>query len=163
MEPLWLSVARAFVGITEIPGPASAAVILRWGADIKAPDFTNDETAWCAVFLNRLMMACQLQMAGAGYDLLRAKSFETWGQMSRIALGAIMVFNRPGGYHVGLYLGEKRDAHLVLGGNTANAVAGGWIRKDRLTAVRWPDGVTRPTYAPVLLTDHGQPLSTNEI
>ena len=161
-EPLWLSVARMTVGISEIPGAASNAVILQWGKDIGAPAFTNDDTPWCAVWFNRLMLACQIQMAGTGYELLRAKSVETWGQACPRTLGAVQVFKRPGGYHVGLYLGEKRDAYLVLGGNTGNTVAPAWIFKDRLTATRWPAPLALPSYKPVLLTDHGEPLSTNE-
>ena len=113
--------------------------------------------------MNRLCLACQLPLSGSGYALLRAVSFETWGQPSAVALGAVMVFHRPGGYHVGPYLGERADAYYVLGGNTGNAVAAAWIKKDRLTAIRWPTGYDRQAPAPVLLAGNGQPLSENEI
>lgn len=162
-EPLWLSVARAFVGVTEIPGAASNPAILRWGKDIHAPAFTNDDTAWCAVWMNRLCMACQLPMAGTGYDLLRAKSFMTWGQgMALPALGCVLVFQRPEGSHVGLYVGERADAYYVLGGNQLNAVSYSWIKKARLKATRWPVGHTLPAPQPVLLANNGELVSRNE-
>jgi uncharacterized protein (TIGR02594 family) len=163
-EPLWLSVARAFQGIAEIPGPASTPTILRWGRDIGAPSFfANDDIAWCAVFANRLALALQLPLAGRGFDLLRARSFATWGvPLAAPALGAWMVFSRPEGAHVGLYLGERADAYFVLGGNTADKVWTAWIKKERLIATRWPTGVPLPRLARVWLASNGEPVSTNE-
>lgn len=166
MEPLWLSVARAFLGLQEKPGAGSNPVILRWASDLKAPDYKDDDEAWCALFVNRLMMGCQLPLSGTGFDLLRAKSFVTWGKEITIpAVGAIMVFSRPEGAHVGLYLGERKDAYSILGGNTGNAVALTWILKNRLIATRWPDAIEhQDTYVAgrVWLTDDGKPVSANE-
>ena len=163
-EPLWLSVARAFEGLTEIPGPASNPVILRWARAIGAPAFyTNDDIAWCAVFANRLALAMQWPLSGRDYELLRAKSFATWGQpLAAPALGAWAVFNRPEGFHVGLYLGERADAYRIFGGNTANAVGATWIAKGRLVTMRWPAGVALPTGGRVRLMNDGQPESIDE-
>jgi uncharacterized protein (TIGR02594 family) len=162
-EPLWLSVGRAFVGVTEIPGAMSNPAILRWAVDINAPAFTNDDTAWCAVWANRLFQACQLPMSGTGFDLVRARSFLDWGQpLSAPALGCVLVFKRPEGHHVGLYVGERADAYLVLGGNQSNAVGYTWIAKDRLVGCRWPTAVALPQPNAVLVADAGGQLSTNE-
>ncbi|HYE86361.1 MAG TPA: TIGR02594 family protein [Vicinamibacterales bacterium] len=155
--------ARSFIGIKEIPGAASQPVILQWAKDLKAPDYTNDDTPWCALFLNRVCLACQLPLSGSGYELLRAKSFLTWGQpLSAPALGAVLVFKRPEGFHVGLYVGERADAYCVLGGNQGNSVGLTWIAKDRLEGCRWPADMPLPAPAPVLVADAGVPLSTNE-
>jgi len=149
-EPLWLSVARAFVGVTEFPGPASNPVILRWARAIKAPTwYDGDDKAWCAVFMNRIFLACQLPMAGTGYGLLRAQSFETWGRpLTSPAPGAVLVFTRPSGHHVGLFWAERApDAYRVLGGNQDNAVGEARMARDRLTAIRWPVEPLRLTTA----------------
>lgn len=164
MTPIWLSVGRAFMGLSEIPGPQSNPLILRWAKDIGAPAwYNNDSQAWCAVWANRIFMACQMAMSGKGYDLLRARSFETWGQpMREPSLGAVLVFNRPEGAHVGFYLGERDDAYFVLGGNQGNAVSETYIQKHRLSAIRWPAGVALPTTGPVVLIADGGPVSRNE-
>ena len=164
-EPLLLSVARLCEGLAEIPGPQSNPVIVRWAKDIGAPAYTDDSVAWCAVAQNRWVMTCGWPMSAArgSYDLLRAKSFETWGQkLEAPALGCVMVFKRPEGAHVGIYVGERIDAYRVLGGNTSNAVAEAWLAKDRLTAIRWPHGLALPLLRHVFLADNGQPVSTNE-
>lgn len=161
-EPIWLSVARAFVGISEIPGTVSNQVILQWARDLKAP-YLNDDVAWCALFICRLCLACGLPLPGSSYDLLRAKSFEFWGIPASRGPGAVLVFHRPGGYHVGLYVGERAEAFYVLGGNQSNAVSYTWIEKARLLACRWPSTVPPPPLPrPVLLTSNGQPVSGNE-
>lgn len=162
-EPLLLRIAGLCLGITEVPGRGSNPVIMRWAKDIGAPAFVDDAVAWCAVTMNRWVMACLYPLSGAGYDLLRAKSFETWGQaLAAPALGAVLVFSRPEGAHVGLYLGETTTHFRVRGGNQGDAVSDIWILKTRLTATRWPPGVTLPTTGPILLAANGEPASSNE-
>lgn len=161
--PVWLTVSAMLLGIAEVPGPTSNPLIMRWAKDIGAP-YENDETAWCAVFMNRLLQACGLPLAGTGYDLLRAKMFLGWGQACPVpSLGAVMVFARLEGGHVGLYLGETPFMYRIRGGNTGNAVADSWIAKDRLFAARWPTGITvGGTAGRVMLAGNAEPVSTNE-
>jgi len=163
-EPIWLSVARAFAGLEEVPGPRSNPVILQMAEDLGIRSiYTNDDTAWCAVFASRIAKACQLPLPGTGYALLRAKSFETWCRPQSLpTLGAWMVFKRDGGYHVGWYLGERADAYRVWGGNQNNTVTAIWKRKTELTACRWPDGHPLPLTGAIWLKDDGAPLSSNE-
>lgn len=163
-EPLWLSIARAFLGLQEIPGKQSNPVILRWAKDIGAPKwYEDDDQAWCAVFMNRVLMAAHLPLSGADFALLRATSFRTWGRsLLNPVLGSIMTFSRPEGAHVGFYLGESVDAYRILGGNQGNAVSETWITKNRLTSIRWPLGVDVPVGGPLLLAADGSPVSKNE-
>jgi uncharacterized protein (TIGR02594 family) len=159
--PIWLSVARMTLGIKEVAGAASNAVIVQWAKDIGAPAYTDDGIAWCAVWANRLMLACQLPMSGKGFDLLRARSFESWGVPLVIpSFGCVMTFRRPEGGHVGLYLGENQTHYCVLGGNQSDSVSVAWLAKERLTAMRWPTGL--PAHeGHVWLTGTG-PTSENE-
>ena len=164
MTPIWLAVAEAFLGLREIAGPQSSPVILRWVKQLHVPAWYDDDSKpWCALFLNRVLAACHLPMSGTGYDLLRAKSFETWGRaLTAPALGAVLVFTRDGGGHVGFYLGENAHAYKVLGGNQGNTVSETWIAKDRCSAIRWPDAVPLPLGGPVMLAANGEPVSGNE-
>lgn len=169
-EPLWLSVARMVVGVREIPGPQSHPLILNWARDISAPGwYDNDDKPWCAIPVNRVLLACQMPMCRHadplkrdGFDLLRAATFETYGvSLSEPSLGCFLVFIRPGGNHVGWYLGEDATHYCVLGGNQGNAMGITWIVKERCSATRWPAGVPLPTTGRVALTRVGV-VSTNE-
>lgn len=169
--PIWLSVALMLEGVQEIPGPKSHPLIMKWAKDIGAPKwFDNDDLAWCAIVPNRVLMACQLPMARHidaakrdGFDLLRAATFETYGQMLlEPTLGCLLTFSRPAGHHVGWYLGESHDAYYVYGGNQSNAIGKSWILKERCTSKRWPTDIPVPANGRVLLNVSGQPISTDE-
>jgi len=74
---------------------------------------------------------------------MRAKAWSGYGsllQRSRLAPGAILVFDRAGGGHVGFYVGEDAGHYYVLGGNQGNAVNVMKLGKTRLIASRWPKG-----------------------
>ena len=49
-----------------------------------------------------------------------------------------MTFKRPGGGHVGFYVGEDSTAYHVLSGNQFDKVGITRIDKSRLVAIRWP-------------------------
>ena len=163
LEPIWLSVFRMLIGTPEIPGSQSNPMILQWVKDLKAPEwYDNDDKPWCALGLNRVFLATQMEVAGTGYDLFRAKTFETWGVPLTVpALGCVMTFVRPEGGHVGLYLGERKDAYSILGANQSNTVGIAWIKKDRLTSTRWPANVPLPTSGRIWLNGTAA-VSTNE-
>lgn len=160
--PTWVTKAGEYLGVHEVEGPGSNPTILKWAQEQAgwiAEYFKDDDTPWCALFVNGVLQECGF----TGTKSLAANSFATWGQeLTAPAYGAVLVFDRPGGHHVGFYLGETPANYRVRGGNQGNAVSDTWIPKSRLIAVRWPHSVDAPEVAPVLLTDDGSPASTNE-
>ena len=163
IEPKWLIEARKYIGTREIPGAKNNPVIISWavylGGWFKA-FYTHDSIAWCGRAMGALMKHAGFPPPGA---LLSAAGWASWGSaLAKPSLGAIMVFTRPGGAHVALYVGERKDAYRVIGGNQGDAVSEMWIKKDRLTAIRWPKGAPVPVGGPVLLADGGEPVSVNE-
>lgn len=167
-EPLWLSVMRLLDGIQEIPGSRSNPVIVNWVQLIGAPAwFNDDDKAYCALAVNAVLYVCKLPMARHatkpdGYDLLRAKTFETYGvALSEPTLGCIMTFSRPQGDHIGFYLGETKDAFYVYGANQSNTVKASWILKERNTAMRWPTDIPLVPTGRIILNMSGS-LSVNE-
>ena len=78
----------------------------------------------------------------------RALAWGAWGVNCQPMVGAIAVFGRSGGGHVGFLVGESRDNYYVLGGNQSNAVNIMPIAKSRLAAIRWPAG-TNPSNIPL--------------
>lgn len=157
-EPRWLVEARKYIGLTEVPGSKHNNVILGWLAQLKAW-WRDDETPWCGTFVAHCMRE-------AGFELpqhwMRAKAWATWGanlRSTRVAPGAILVFSRDGGGHVGFYVGEDASFYSVLGGNQRNEVNIMRISKVRCIAIRWPRN--EPVIgSPVRLT--GNAVSDNE-
>lgn len=162
----WLQYARKLIGIREIPGPKHSPTIMGWikklGAKVLGANVTDDETPWCGTFMAHVM-------SESGFTpppiAVRASAWASWGrQLNGPRPGAVLVFTRTGGGHVGLYVGEREDAYRVLGGNQSNAVTETWIAKNRLApgGMRWPSGAPLPPVEPVFLRSDGAPLSRNE-
>lgn len=164
-EPTWLTAARGKLAVRETPGPASNPTIIGWakrvGAKALGIAFNGDDVPWCGLFAAVCVTEAGLKPPPIA---IRAKSWATWGDPldpKRLAPGAILVFERPGGGHVGFYVGEDDTAYRVLGGNQSDAVTYTRIAKDRCVARRWPAGL--PVIgAPVRLSVAGVPLSRNE-
>ena len=159
IEPKWLTIAKSYQGVREIAGPRHHPTIMGWlrrlGSWIK-----DDETPWCGTFV-----AAVMQEAGLPFprEFPRAKAWADYGanlRPSHLAPGAILVFSRNGGGHVGYYVGEDATAYHVLGANQSNAVNVMRIAKARCIATRWPRGEA-VLGGPVLLAASGK-LSSNE-
>lgn len=139
-EPTWMIAARGLIGTKEVVGPKHNSKILGWLAKLGAW-WRDDETPWCGVFVAYIL---RLEGFSVPKLYMRAKDWATWGanlRASHVAPGAVMVFNRAGGGHVGFYVGEDRTRYYVLGGNQGNAVSITPIAKNRCVAIRWPKGV----------------------
>lgn len=138
-EPRWLTIACGYIGVKETPGAKHNSTIMGWLKRLKSW-IKDDETPWCGTFVASVM-----QEAGLPYPPTypRAKAWADYGanlRLSHVAPGAILVFSRDGGGHVGFYTGEDDTAFQVLGGNQGNAVSITRIAKHRCIAIRWPRG-----------------------
>lgn len=138
-EPKWLSIARSYVGTKEIPGKKHNSVILSWLAKLNAW-WRDDETPWCGVFVAHCVREAGLPVPA---NWMRAKAWSDYGanlRSTHVAPGAILVFARAGGGHVGFYVGEDKLYFYVLGGNQSNETNIAKIAKARCIAIRWPKG-----------------------
>lgn len=165
--PHWLLIARRYIGVEEVPGPKGHPTILQWARSMGgwvAGFFRDDQTPWCALYLNAVLQEAGLPLSAplGSADLLRAKSFMAYGTpLTEPCRGAILVFERPGGGHVGICEGETLKAYRVLGGNQSDRVGLTWIAKNRCVAIRWPSLSVTPGSRYWLRPD-GESLSTNE-
>jgi len=161
VTPPWMKHARAKLGIRETPGAKHTPAIMAWamnlGSKVLGIAYGADEIPWCGLFVAQVM-------AEAGFKsppiAVRAKAWATWGDPAPAVEGAILVFQRPGGGHVGFYAGETKTAFLVLGGNQGDAVTMAYIAKSRCVAIRWPKGY--PVIGGTIAVNAAGPLSTNE-
>ena len=138
-EPLWLTYAREHIGLKEIPGPKHNPTIIKWLVKLKAW-WRDDETPWCGTFVAHCFDALALPPAKHWY---RAKDWLNWGVAVAPRLGAVAVFDRKGGGHVGFLVGETATTYAVLGGNQNNEVNVMSIAKIRLMGCRWPLNVSK--------------------
>lgn len=138
-EPLWLQLARRDLGLRELPGAPTAPRIARWLQQLRAW-WADDETPWCGTAMAAWMRAAGVAPPAAWY---RAKAWADWGvALAAPVPGAVVVFQRAGGGHVGLVVG--RDARwrlMVLGGNQGDQVCIAPFEPARVLAYRWPAGV----------------------
>lgn len=149
-EPTWLTYARLDIGTAEIPGPQTSTKIRSWLTSLKAW-WTDDETPWCGTFVAAVMQRSGIVLPKAWY---RAKAWLDWGHAIPVPqVGAVVVFERTGGGHVGLVVGVDTIGRLlVLGGNQGNKVSIAPFDTARVIGYRWPSKYllpfTRlPTYA----------------
>ena len=165
-EPAWLRAAREKLGTREAAGAANSPTIMGWakrlGTKVLGMAYNADSVPWCGLFVATCLAEDDIPAAPIA---VRAKAWATWGAnlaADRLAPGAVLVFERPGGGHVGFYVGEDPTHYHVLGGNQGDRVSVMRLEKGRCIARRWPIG--RPVVGkPVKMTSTaGIPTSRNE-
>ncbi len=143
-EPAWMTAARAKIGVREAAGPSNSPTIMAWakrlGGAVLGMAYGADSIPWCGLFVAQCVSEAGLKPPGIA---VRAKAWATWGEACQPQKGAVLVFAREVGGHVGFYAGETTTAYQVLGGNQGDAVSLALIAKDRCIAVRWPKGVAQ--------------------
>ena len=163
-EPKWLKTALTKLGTREAAGSANSATILGWakrlGTRVLGMVYNADSVPWCGVFVAYCLQEDGIEPVGIA---VRATSWSTWGQAlrpERLSPGAVLVFARPGGGHVGFYVGEDSAAYHVLGGNQGDAVTIARIAKERCIARRWPPG--RAVIGKPVVMAASKPISNDE-
>jgi uncharacterized protein (TIGR02594 family) len=149
---------------TEIPGAKSNPEIMALAKEAGVEKiYTADELAWCAVAHTALALRAGKAIPFTGYDRLRAASFTKFGkQVTTPVLGDTLVFQRTGGYHVGLYIGEDDTCYHVAGGNQSNQYSITRIEKKRLLQARRPDYSVMPYTAKRIFLSATGTVSKNE-
>lgn len=159
-QPRMIAEALKLYGTAETSGAANNPAILAWASEVGCADYRADATPWCGLF-----MAVVAQRAGKVVPAqpLWALDWRGFGSPSSApALGDVLVFQRPGGGHVGLYIGEDASAFHVLGGNQGDSVCILRVGRDRLKAARRPAYAAMPaSVRPMLLAAAGE-LSGDE-
>lgn len=177
--PLMLVEALKLYGVLETPGAANNPTILAWADEVArdhgtaytrwaADWYDKDSIAWCGLFMAvvavRAGQSRPERMPPPKY--LSAKDWLNYGErvvpFSDAMLGDVLVFDRSGGGHVGLYVGEDADAFHVLGGNQSDAVTIARIPKSRCVGVRRPVYRNRPANVRKILRSASGALSRNE-
>lgn len=118
---------------------------------------------WCGDFVETCV-ALTLPQAVLPVNPYWAQNWVKFGQeLKKGQIGAILVFGRTGGGHVGFYAGETESHWIVLGGNQSNAVTIMQLAKGRLElhGIRWPNGYPL-NGKPAVIAHSDVPISKNE-
>ncbi len=159
-EPVWLRIARGYLGQREIAGRKHNPLILRWWTRIRAP-FTDDETPWCAGFVGGVLEEAGIKSSRSA----AARSYLRWGmRLTKPVVGCVVVLERgPRHGHVFFLLGRDEHGNLLgIGGNQGNKVSVASFDPKRVLAVVWPAPVPVPPPILPVLASNGAALSTNE-
>ncbi len=148
-------------GIQEIVGSKHNPIIMDWALELDLKDYKNDEIPWCGLFV-------AIVIKRAGFDVVKnplwAANWSKFGtKQSEAHLFDILVFKRPGGNHVGFYVGEDDTCYHVFGGNQGNKVGVTRIEKSRLTSIRRCDWkISEPKNIRKIILDSKGLISNNE-
>lgn len=164
-EPVWMREARRYMGLREIVGKGSNPTIMGWARRFGgwiASYYTDDDIPWCGLAVGH-WIAVTLPKEPLPANPLGALQWKKFGvALSVPCLGAVLVFSRSGGGHVGFYVGEDATHFHVLGGNQSNSVSITRIAKSRLVGIRWPSTGGKAVGGRVHLSPGGAPLSKSE-
>lgn len=135
----WMVIAKEYIGTQEIPGSKSNQKIMEWATQLGGwvkSYYTNDDIPWCGLFVAECLRESDIEILIK--NPLSALEWNKFGIKCEPMFGAIMVFVRSGGGHVGFYVSEDNESYHILGGNQSNAVNITRVGKDRFKGARWP-------------------------
>jgi uncharacterized protein (TIGR02594 family) len=135
IEPDWLTVARRDIGQRETHGSNRSPWIDRlWR--LLGKDWLIGQP-WCGAAVARWLGT---QGIKPPKNFERALAWADWGvPLDTPVVGAVVVFRRTGGGHVGLVAGEdERGRLLVLGGNQGNSASIAPFDPARVVGFYWP-------------------------
>jgi len=159
--PPWMKIAYSLNGTKEFAGKSNNPVIIQWAKNIGgwiSSFYKDDSIPWCGLFVAHCVRAAGFPVQ---QDALSALGWSDYGRACEPTVGAIMVFKRSGGGHVGFYVGEDKDAYHILGGNQSDMVNVARVAKDRHVETRWPETFPLSKTGRVILTAQTS-LSRNE-
>lgn len=135
--PKMLIEALKLYGTKEQPGNANNPEIISWAKEAGLSQvYSADSVPWCGLF-----MAVVALRAGKSFPAgpLWALNWASFGNpVSTPMLGDVVVFKRPSGGHVAIYVGEDETTWHVLGGNQSDQVNITRLDKKRAVAFRRP-------------------------
>lgn len=129
--------ALKLLGVTEKAGEVDNPEIVAWAKEIGgqvAAIYNHDSMPWCGLFMGVVAKRAQVPFPALCIRALEWRDFGTI--VTEPALGDVLVYVRPGGGHVGIYVGEDDGAFHTLGGNQGDQVKIERVSREMLRAAR---------------------------
>ena len=99
------------------------------------------KSPWCGDLVEtsiRMGLPDEPLLGALGSNPYWARNWLLFGQAVQPITGAVLIFERGVGGHVGFAVGQDDTSFYVLGGNQSAAVTVARIAKSRLLGARWP-------------------------
>ena len=137
MEKTFLEIALAEYGTKEIEGSRHNMDIVNYAKESGFDWVNDDETPWCAIFINWVAMKANLKRSNKA----DARSWLSAGIEVKVPeVGDIVIFWRgsPESWkgHVGIYINEENNLIRVLGGNQSDQVNISKYNKEKVLGYR---------------------------
>ena len=134
----WITEAKAALGRHEA---RDRSWLMDWlkrdGRSLGDPS----KNPWCGDFVEtciRIALPDEPLLGALGNNPYWARHWLLFGREVQPIIGAVLVFSRGSGGHVGFAIGQDNTHFYVLGGNQSDAVTIARIAKFRLLGARWP-------------------------
>ena len=134
----WITEAKTALGRNE---PRDRTWLMDWlkrdGRSLGDPG----KNPWCGDFVEtciRMALPEEPLLGSLGTNPYWARNWLLFGQAVQPIIGAVLIFERGSGGHVGFAIGQNDTNFFVLGGNQSDAVTVVGVAKSRLLGARWP-------------------------
>lgn len=144
VTPVWYAEAQRKMGLHEKLNNKELTAYLRSDGHLLGDP---SKLPWCGDFVETVI-ARTLPDETLPDNPYWARSWARFGVgLPQATIGAILVFSRDGGGHVGFCAGGDSTYFSVLGGNQSNRVSIMKIARSRLVTggIRWPETAELPT------------------
>lgn len=139
----WMVMAEEKLGLHEDRDNAALRRFLSNGKYLGDPS----ALPWCGDFvesISKLVLPNEALPGALGENPFWARNWLLFGVAIQPCFGAIVVFERGSGGHVGYLVGQDATHYYVLGGNQSDGVTIARIEKRRALGTRWPNTHIRP-------------------
>ena len=134
----WITVAKTALGRNEA---RDRTWLMNWlkrdGRSLGDPG----KNPWCGDFVEtciRIGLPNEPLLGALGANPYWARNWLLFGKETKPVTGAVLIFSRGSGGHVGFAIGQDDTHFFVLGGNQSDAVTVARVAKSRLLGARWP-------------------------
>lgn len=148
-------------GTKEVIGTGDNPEILSWAKEIGVErDYRADSIPWCGLFMGVIAKRAGKPVVP---QPLWARNWLHWGnEVKEAMLGDVLVYQRPTGGHVGIYIGEDDVCYHTGGGNQGDQVSIVRILKSRCLGIRRPKYTQQPANVRKIVLAVDGDISENE-
>lgn len=160
----WMNEVGKYMGLHEVRDKQKLS---DWLRSDKGSVGDPTKLPWCADLVEtaiKLTMPAEPFTGKVKQNPYYSLNWLDFGDATEPCYGAIAIFVRPGGGHIGFLVGYDPvlKRYRVRGGNQSNMVCDMWLDADRARGIRWPKSYKGSKQALPVMNSKGAVVSRNE-